>query len=129
LRPHVLDGLLYAVEHGKVLPEVVTAEFVEKTINNKSWVLLTSDDNSGKTAQAFPSPVDLCESIHIIASLGLKKEKCYAAARKVVPSPLRCFSLSATSPPWSISSVGASTYDENDHQLNVFKCISAFDAL
>jgi len=129
LRPRVLDGLLYAVEHAKVPAEVVTPEFVEKTINNKSWMLLTSNVNGGKNAHAFPSPVDLCESIHIIENLGLKKEKCYEAARKVVSSPLRCFLLSATFPPGSIRSVGASTYNENDDQLNVLECTSAFDVL
>jgi len=104
----------------------VTAEFVERTINNKSWVLLTSGGD-GENALAFPSPVDLCESDDIGDDSDLK-EQCYEAARRVASFPLRCFALSATSSPMSIRSVGASAY-ENDHQRNTVKCTEALAAL
>lgn len=126
--PRVADGLLYAVGHGQIPPEVVTTEFVKRTINNRSWVLVMppSDGSAGDAedetpALAYPSPVDLCESEEIRRE-GLRSQ-CYEAARQVESSPLRCFQLrSVKSASTSIRGVGVPTYSDNDQQLNALEC-------
>jgi len=123
--PRVADGLLYAVAHGEVPASIATADFVKRTVENKSWVLLlpeeVKDGRSVGETRAFPSPVDLCESDEIRQTL---RDACYEAAREAEVSPLRCFLLE----PSSIRSVGVSTYHLNDQHLNNLECSFALSA-
>jgi len=135
--PHVADGLLYAVLHEEVPSSVATPDFVERTINNKSWVLITHKVNASSVkAYSYPSPVDLCESSKLNggfklsllseSDMGLLKNRCYEEARRIQSFPLRCFSL-ITVPGVSgiLSSAGASTFHEDDERMNALECTNA----
>ena len=100
--PRVADGLLHAVQYGKIEPERVTPDLVKSIIHDhdQSWVLIPSENGRLLTSppEAFPSPVDLCEhanSNHVKyidrkwqKSPGV--EKCLEATKEVASSPLRC---------------------------------------
>jgi len=127
--PRVADGLLYAVLHGKVPASAATPDFIEKTVTNKSWVLLppkntsnfSTSDTFATAARAYPSPVDLCETS--FPDSEVLRKSCYDAARKVKYSLLRCFDLDAAG--LSVRSAGASPYDHSDQDNNVFECTKA----
>jgi len=126
--PRVADGLLYAVLHGDVPASAATPEFIRKTIMNKSWVLVPSENASGfftndddVAARPYPSPVDLCET-EFTESEVLRKS-CYDSARDVKSSPLRCFALDAAG--MAVRSFGAHSYDPNDQDKNTLECRKA----
>jgi len=100
--PRVADGLLYAVEHSMVDPARATPEFVERTISDKSWALVTLKNGihlSREESKVYPSPVDLCEDFHkernVRYAHGLWQKSnytdtCLNATRDAAPEPLRC---------------------------------------
>ncbi|KAL3783074.1 hypothetical protein HJC23_012111 [Cyclotella cryptica] len=66
-KPHVADGLLLAFNNGGIDPSKATPEFVKNTIHGTSWVFVTLVKGrivSPASSAAFPSPVDLCESVN-----------------------------------------------------------------
>jgi len=136
--PRVTDGLMYAVLHGQIPASVVTPEFVERTIMNRSWVLIVRSNGGNRfryMANSFPSPVDLCESDgseDVLFNSTSLKDRCYAAARKVKSFPLRCFLLTTNSASSNdgntgrtVRSIGAYTYDKEDRHENSLKCMEA----
>jgi hypothetical protein len=121
--PRVADGLLYAVAHGMVSAESITADNVERVLSDDSWVVLSFDKNGDKLPEytgAYPSPVDMCTVLEQFAVDKQQNDKtmrlfqsCIKVAEKVQNHPLRCiithYNVSR------IESFGASPLDIIDH--------------
>lgn len=91
-KPLVVGGVVLAVANGEIDSKSVTAEFVEKTIGDKSWIHVSMfSSNSGNTTglqvQSFgahPSPVDLCTAVDRVANSGQGMYlRCVDEARKI----------------------------------------------
>ena len=91
-KPLVVGGILLAVADGDIDPKNVTAEFIENTIGNKSWIRvsmlsLNSENAAGLQIQSFsehPSPVDLCTTVENVATARQDAYlRCVGEARKI----------------------------------------------
>mmetsp|Transcript_8693 Transcript_8693/g.21822 ORF Transcript_8693/g.21822 Transcript_8693/m.21822 type:complete len:600 (+) Transcript_8693:95-1894(+) len=82
-RPLVADGLLHAILKEQIPASSVTAEVVERTIRDDSWVRVTLRDGwKLEAAVAYPSPADMCH--------GASSQPCLEYSHKLESSPLRC---------------------------------------
>ena len=68
-QPIVADGLLYSMSHGLIESHLVTSEYVEKTIADRSWIHVSFEPNKpspgrnmGLSARGYPSSLDLCRN-------------------------------------------------------------------
>ena len=92
--PALADGLLYALMKNKVSPNVVTPDYVERKLNDRSWVALSLDERMQiASINAHPSPVDLCLQFEVTNDKELNEKlfaSCIKTARKVQHSNIRC---------------------------------------
>jgi hypothetical protein len=82
-QPIVADALLYSMSNGLVESHLVTSDYVEKTIADRSWVhvYLKPEEPSlrakqGLIASGYPSSLDLCrnQTVDTVANCTLKTE-------------------------------------------------------
>ena len=88
--PAVMDGLLYAVLSQQIPAEQVTAEYVERVVNDQSWVLVQEPLVVGGPVQhvsSHPSPLDLCRQV-------ANTEECLQMAQTLESHLVRCMVLS-----------------------------------
>lgn len=105
--PLVTETLIRKVLTKEIPPSKATAEFVENTINDRSWVLLTPATHQGQGygTVGYPSPLDLCTELARMQSGKYRYQKiqsafseplfkkCLLEAKKVVSLPIRCMVL------------------------------------
>jgi hypothetical protein len=67
--PIVADALLYSMSNGLIDSNLVTADYVEKTIADRSWVHVSFEpeetrlrEKQGLIASSYPSSLDLCRN-------------------------------------------------------------------
>jgi len=103
--PALTDGLLYGLMKGEISSDVVTPTYVERMLNDKSWVVISTVDEGMRVASTmlrgeFPSPVDLCLEFKKFgndeggggggATRNTPFERCIRKARSVQKYQLRC---------------------------------------
>jgi hypothetical protein len=94
--PKVVDALLYFIDHKLIDTAQVTAEFVEQTLADRSWVQVALDSNddgrfphtpSLLTTQSYPSSFDLCKSRNATIA---EKKRCLRLVDPIQQYPLHC---------------------------------------
>jgi len=119
--PLAVEGLLMNVLDNRMLPSDATADFVERTINNRDWVLVKSSNGTAKiTSVGYASPVDLCmsftkDTLYPTTDMShdqLEKDvplfqRCIKEAKKAVASPARCLHTEGHGAGASIEAVDA----------------------
>lgn len=69
--PKIVDALLYFADHKLIKPHQMTAQFVEQTLADRSWVQVALDSNDVRfpdtpsmfDTQSYPSSFDLCKNM------------------------------------------------------------------
>ncbi|KAL3796146.1 hypothetical protein HJC23_000649, partial [Cyclotella cryptica] len=135
-KPRVTDGFLYAVAHGKIPTESVTAEYVQKLLSGDSWVVVSYDEKGEKLSTfsgAYPSPVDMCMVLEDFFNPEQKYKRtrlyqsCIKESQKLSDYPVRCIITQSNAS--MIQSFGSSPTDLVDgikHPTNIDICTSKY---
>lgn len=105
-KPRIADGLLYAVDKGRINSSDATPDYIQHVVNDKAWNLVAMEDAFHllpNQTKSYPSPVDLCESLsRDTIRYSAKKwqthpkvQTCLRAAREVAANPFRCLLVRA----------------------------------